>query len=185
MAWKRTSIRVLPKRGQIVLALTAGIAVLIVSAATAAGSPSQDCNDGTGIVAIRGCTTLIQSGKLAPVDQATALLNRAIAYAGDGDIENALKDLDAAITQSPEDPLLYYNRGNIRLDAQAFDDAIADFTSAIDEDPGFALAYLNRGIAHKLSGDVEGGVRDIKRALELAPGLDEARNELIRLQATQ
>ncbi|MFA5950963.1 MAG: tetratricopeptide repeat protein [Hyphomicrobium sp.] len=155
---------------------------LIVLLAPAYADLAQDCNDGTLAVGIRACSALIKSGKLGTEDHATALMNRAIAYANTGRIAEAIKDLDDAIRLWPRNPLLYYNRGNIYLDRGKLKQAIADFAAAIAEDASFALAFLNRGLAYERAGDVAASVNDLQRAVELDPNLVAARDKLERLR---
>jgi len=156
---------------------------LTILVAPAHADLAQDCNDGTPSVGIRACTALIRSGKLGTEDQATALMNRAIAYANTGRIAQAIKDLDDAIRLSPRIPLLFYNRGIIYLDRGKLTQAVSDFGAAIAEDASFALAFLNRGLAYERAGDFAASISDLQRALELDPNLAAAKDELARLKA--
>ena len=145
-------------------------------------SAADDCNEGQGKVAIRGCTELIKSGKLSPDNLATAHLNRAIAFANEGKLDKARMDLDRSIELSPSDPLLFYNRGNIALDQSEFEFAIKDFTTAVTLDPSFAVGFLNRGLAEEALGQVAASIEDYRMALTLDRSLTAAEEALKRLE---
>lgn len=167
---------------RLVLTLAAALALTLAAPNISRASAAEDCNDGQGVVAIRGCTALIKSGKLSPENLATAHLNRAIAFASEGKLDKAKQDLDRSIELSPNDPLLFYNRGNIALDQQAFESAIKDFTAAIALDPAFAVAYLNRGLAEEAAGQIAASVSDYRMALSLDASLSAAEAGLKRLE---
>jgi tetratricopeptide (TPR) repeat protein len=141
-----------------------------------------DCNDATEPrVRIAGCSAVIDSEPPAEV-LAIALMNRGVALAASGKLEQALADLDAALEASPGLWVALYNRGNIMLDLGRSEDAIADFSAVIEGAPDFALAWLNRGLAREHLGDAAGARRDLTQALALDGSLEAARRGLARLK---
>ncbi len=165
-----------------VLGIAAALLFTLASPNMGRASAAEDCNDGHGKVAIRSCTELIKSGKLSPENLATAYLNRAIAYANLGKLDKAHQDLDRSIELSPNDPLLFYNRGNIAIDQGALEKAISDFSAAIALDGSFALAYLNRGLAEEALGRIGDSIGDYRMALSLDGSLSAAEEALKRLE---
>lgn len=80
---------------------------------------------------------------------------------------NAMADLDKAISLSPHNPYVYYDRGNLHAVSKDYVKAVADYTKAIELDPNFAEAYYNRGIANINLKKTEEGIRDLSKAGEL------------------
>ena len=57
--------------------------------------------------------------------------NRGLAYARQGEYEQAIADYTAAIKLNPQLAEAYYNRGNAYRRQGEYDQAIADYTAAI------------------------------------------------------
>lgn len=142
---------------------------------------ARKCNEGQPQDSVVGCTTLIKGKLLDRIDLATAYMNRAIAYAQLAKPQASKRDLSSAIELTPDNALLYYNRGNISFDEQKFADAISDYDAAIATESMFALAYLNRGLAYTQLGDLEKSKRDLRKALALDPNLAVARELIAEL----
>jgi tetratricopeptide (TPR) repeat protein len=157
---------------------------LCLSAASAYASPTDDCNQVRDIKRqMRGCTAYIRQGEGAPENLATAYLNRANIYARRRDYTHAFTDYDAASSQDPLNPLIFYNRGNAYFDIAHYRQAIADYSRAIALDNDFSLAYLNRGLAYERQGENEAAVADYRQVLSLDPKAGIARRRLQRLQS--
>jgi Flp pilus assembly protein TadD len=101
-------------------------------------------------------------------DSAGALVNRGIAKAMTGNIDEAIADFDRAIDISPLDDNAYCCRGSA-LGHIDRDRAFADFTKAIDLNPYSANAYYNRGVVHDGLGDFDAAITDCSKAIELEP----------------
>ena len=164
------------------LASEASAAILLVALAVGAARADAvaDCNDAADPrVRIDGCTAVIET-EPAPEILAVALMNRGIGWAANGDLDQALADLDAALEASPGLPGALYNRGNVMMDRDKPEKAIADFSAVIEDTPDFALAWLNRGLARERLRDKAGARRDFAKALELDESLDAAQRGLAR-----
>ncbi len=81
---------------------------------------------------------------------------------------------NSAISQNPNNPLVFNNRGYVKENSGDFQGAIEDFTKAIMLSPGYAVAYDNRGIAYSAMGDLENAIKDFHKAMELNPNLAQA-----------
>ena len=77
-----------------------------------------------------------------------------------GKFQDALNDLDKAISIDPGYAKAYSNRGVTRGALQQNNAAIADFSQAIRLDPRLADAYRNRGITREMIGDLRGACSD-------------------------
>lgn len=69
------------------------------------------------------------------------------------------------------------------IHASRLQDAINSFNRAIDLYPSDAQGHNNRGLKRLKLGDREGARSDFERALEIEPGMNEAAENLERLQA--
>ncbi|MBQ8047623.1 MAG: tetratricopeptide repeat protein [Prevotella sp.] len=76
-------------------------------------------------------------------------------------------DLTHAIEINPQNPYLYYNRGNHYFQTSDYNRAIDDYTKAIELDSRLAEAYYNRGLSHIQAGHKLEGIADLSKAGEL------------------
>ena len=85
------------------------------------------------------------------------------------EIDCAISDYSNAIESNPHNPTPYFARGTAHLEAFDFDNAIADFTRVIEIEPNDASAYTNRGSAHYEKCEFDHAIADLNKALELNP----------------
>ncbi len=100
--------------------------------------------------------------------------NRHVARKQLGKKEEALADLDAAISIDPFRALFLANRGLLAFDLSRFSDAAADLTSAVDiaketEEPIDVRWPLAAGLAFTQLGQHEAALGPLALAVELAP----------------
>ncbi len=102
--------------------------------------------------------------------------NSAKAYASrgsveqmDGDLDDALADLDMAVRQDGHYAEAWDLRGALRFGKGDAAGAEADFSQAIKLQPENATAYNNRSQARLALGDTKGAMEDADKALELRP----------------
>jgi hypothetical protein len=84
-----------------------------------------------------------------------------------GRYQEAIVELDRAITLAPGFALAYNARGYAWFLLRKYSRAIDDLTAAIRLHPKYSNAYLIRGMARKASGDLPGAGEDLRRAQEL------------------
>jgi tetratricopeptide (TPR) repeat protein len=118
---------------------------------------------------IQGCTALIQTKGLLPVELATAHNARGVAYHQSGDYDLAIADFNEAIRIYPRLAKAYYNRGIVDHAKGDLDKAIADFSDAIRLDPRYVLPFNNRGLVYDAKGDYDRAIADFNEALRLDP----------------
>ena len=83
------------------------------------------------------------------------------------DIQGAISVLDSAISQNPNNPQLYLNRGFIKHVVLDYEGAMQDYNSALKVNPRFAYAYNNRGALKVSMKDTNGAMQDYAKALEI------------------
>ena len=79
----------------------------------------------------------------------------------------------------------YYNRGNAHRAKGENDRAIADYTMAIEINPKHANAFNNRGNAYAALGKRGEAIADCRRALAIDRDIQESKDTLKRLGASQ
>lgn len=129
-------------------------------------------NRGLGFAAKRDPRAVADFDEVLKIEpqQVRALFERGRFYAAVvGDLDRAVRDLDAAIAAAPNytDALDY--RAGIRRRNGDYDGAIKDFTAsiAVDDD---ARIHVARGGAYRAKGDDAHAVEDYEEALTLVPG---------------
>ncbi len=113
---------------------------------------------------------------LAPRDPAL-VNNLAFTLFAAGRTEQAVEAFKRALALDPGSGVTYNNLGFAYGKLGRDDDALAAFRQAGPE----ALAWANLGLARELRGDTAEAMEAYRRALELEPGLPQARDALARL----
>jgi protein O-mannosyl-transferase len=107
--------------------------------------------------------------------------NLGVLYLGEGKLAAALPEFTAAITLDPTEQNSYIGRGTVEMETVNVDAAISDFVKAAQIAPSpLALYWLGQAFERK--GDTQQAVRAYAAALQLAPGMTEARARLDFLQ---
>jgi lipoprotein NlpI len=114
---------------------------------------------------------LIALGPQALVEDSNVddLLRAAQAALVKGQVDEAFKLADKAVSLAPDNARTYLVRGAVNEAARRHDKAITDFDKAISLDPKNGEAYNHRGSEHFKLGHVEQSIRDFDKFLELAP----------------
>lgn len=86
-----------------------------------------------------------------------------------GDFKSSEAYWTELITEFPQNPAVWSNRGNVRISQQKLEDAIADFDRSINIAPQYPDAYLNRGIAYEGQQNWDLALADYNRVLEISP----------------
>jgi tetratricopeptide (TPR) repeat protein len=91
----------------------------------------------------------------------------ALAYAGSGREEDAVKAFQRAIRLAPKSAEPLYNRGNFHVERGRIAAGIADYDAAIIVDPDFRQAYFNRGVVMLRTGKKRESIADFARFRDL------------------
>jgi len=95
--------------------------------------------------------------------------NRGTAYAGRGDHDRAIQDLNEAIRLSPTHAYMYRNRGIDFYEKRDYGRAIQDFDEAIHLKPNDPDIYDMRGKAYVGGGDYDRGIQDFNQSIQISP----------------
>lgn len=101
--------------------------------------------------------------------QGEAIAQKAFQAANQGDFGQAEKYWTELIEDFPDNPAVWSNRGNIRVNEHKLDEAIADFNQSITLAPQYSDPYLNRGIAYEGKQMWQEALADYNQALEINP----------------
>jgi len=116
-----------------------------------------------------------------PLEGAQAHNNLGILYLMSKNYTAALPELSAAIALNPNEQNSYIGRGTIELESWNYAAAAADFARAAEISPSPVACYW-LGQALERKGDYAQAANAYSAALQLAPGLTEARNRLEALR---
>ncbi len=95
--------------------------------------------------------------------------SRAVAYLNIGKLNEAEKDLNAALKQNPSFADAHNNMGSLHYRRGDYKKAIASYTLALKTQPDYVEAILNRGMASRRLFNFEDAFEDFRRAMLLAP----------------
>ena len=134
---------------------------------------TQACRSGRGDDRIAACTRLIGNAGASPTDRASALENRAKAYASDSRYADVVADLDRAIEYEPTIPR-YRERGFGYYFTDKHAQAIADFDRVVAADPDDDFVLTFRAKTYLKMGDADRAIADLGQAIAVAPGKPDA-----------
>lgn len=89
-----------------------------------------------------------------------AYISRGIIYGDQGNVEDALSDLNQALAINPELAHAYTNRGNVYVARGELEQALANYAQAIRIDPQSVAAYTNRGVVYDGMGNTAQALAD-------------------------
>ena len=118
---------------------------------------------------LRGCKSLLGTGKRGAGGAAAAHLSEGLAKAWQGDWSGAIERFDQAIALQPRLAFAYLNRGLARQQLGEMDRAAADLDLAIRNAPQSARGYYQRSLVRRMRGDERGASADMARAETLDP----------------
>jgi tetratricopeptide (TPR) repeat protein/tRNA A-37 threonylcarbamoyl transferase component Bud32 len=94
---------------------------------------------------------------------------RAMAFYRKRLYDQALNDLNAALSIEPRNSEVLCERGTVLLAKRNLEGAIADFDAVLKLDPANAKAYYNRGCARIYQNDLQKAIVDFSSAIKINP----------------
>ena len=141
---------------------------LAVLAGAAAAEDMDDCKEGAGTFALKGCTSWLAREK-EPDARATAFHRRGSVYEIVGEYNRSLLDFNQAIELNPNNAGWYIDRALLHFLKEDFEAGLADCNRAVAMEPS-RLAYQARGFIHYYRHDFANAAADLARVLEMQPG---------------
>ncbi len=102
-------------------------------------------------------------------EQAQAWVNRGVALAAQGRLEQALAAFEEALTQTPDCSLAWYDKGTTLAQLGRHEPAVAALDEAVRLNPDYPHAWDNRGIALSELGRTQEALACHEQAIRLAP----------------
>jgi lipoprotein NlpI len=112
---------------------------------------------------IADATKTIGSGRLTGADLVSAYATRAVTHANLGQIDQAFRDLNAALKLAPNATDALVKRADIQFQLGRFDKAVADLSRAIALGETDPRVFQLRGMAHYFAGRLEAALADFAR----------------------
>ena len=120
--------------------------------------------------------------RLNPED-AIAYINRGAHYEQLMQYDRAIQDYDDAIRLDPKQPIAYNNRCYVLLALDRAQEALLDCNAALLLDPQNPIFIHTIGIAYEALGQEERAALEYRRALDIAPDFEPARENLEKLNS--
>jgi tetratricopeptide (TPR) repeat protein len=133
----------------------------------------------------RICTNALENEMLSARDRAGTYVNRGVLKLRRLNYEAATKDFNAAVNLQPQMGEAYVNRGAASIGEHRYAESLPDLNKAISlgvEEP--AKAYFNRALAYEGLDDAKSAYFDYQKAVELSPGWEAPKNELLRFHVS-
>ena len=87
------------------------------------------------------------------------------------DSDESLRQVKAALAESPENAEAHKNAGNALLMARKYDAAVAEFNEALRIKPDYASVRFNIGYTYFFKGDFDPAIVELRKAIALDPNL--------------
>ena len=120
-----------------------------------------------------------------PESAAEAYANRGSALGSDGRVQEALRDLEAAVRINDRDARYLDLLGVAYGSNRQFDEAFDAFARGLERDPGRAEIYLNRAVIYSMMRDYARAAQDCRTAIDLNPNSGRAHFTMSRIYQSQ
>ncbi|MGC1455230.1 MAG: tetratricopeptide repeat protein [Nitrospirota bacterium] len=98
-----------------------------------------------------------------------AYINRGTIYLDRGQLEDALRDYNIALTINPELIVGYSNRAQVYIRLNKHTNAMNDLTTALTINPRYVLGYVYRSMMYNWYGDHDKALADLTAAVTIKP----------------
>ncbi|EMD35737.1 hypothetical protein CERSUDRAFT_115692 [Gelatoporia subvermispora B] len=97
-------------------------------------------------------------------------------YMEQGDPKKAFESFEEAIKHNPDDPDIYYHRGQVLFIMNEFTDAAENYTKSTSLDDQFVFSHIQLAVAQYKSGDLAKSMATFRRTLKAFPQRSEPQN---------
>jgi tetratricopeptide (TPR) repeat protein len=122
--------------------------------------------------------TIEQLWLLSGSDTVDLLMARADRFVKESDLDLALKILDATIDIAPDNAEAWHRRATVHYMQKDYELALADLRHALDIDPKHYKAINDLGVVLEALGAKKEALQAYRKALEINPFLDDARESV-------
>lgn len=112
-------------------------------------------------------------------------LSLGIKHTNSKDYKNAVKELHEAIQIDPNNPVIFFNLGNVYYDLEDYSNAIREYNDAIRLDPNYADAHNNLGHVYYNLKDDNNAIKEYLETIRLNPVEPNAHNYLANIYFTR
>lgn len=112
---------------------------------------------------------------LAPTST-QSLVKIASVHMEQGDPAKAFECFDEAIKQNPNDPDIYYHRGQVLFIMSDFDKAAENYQKSTELDDGFVFSHIQLAVAQYKAGNIANSMATFRRTLKQFPQRSEPQN---------
>ncbi len=105
-----------------------------------------------------------------PIDKIDAIIE----LYSNGEIKNALDNINLLSIEFPDEPLLFNLRGACNAGLSNYDDALKDYKKAVSIKPDYVDAHFNLGNIFRETGDSNNAIISYKKIIEISPKHDSA-----------
>ena len=98
----------------------------------------------------------------------------AVELEANGQLEEAIAELDEVVRINPRDVVAYSNRGSIYNKLGQHQRAVESYNLALEVNPNFNVLYNNRSIAYYSLGEYELALEDLIRFIKFEPANSDA-----------
>ncbi|KAF2672817.1 import receptor [Microthyrium microscopicum] len=93
-------------------------------------------------------------------------VKRVSMYLENGDRDGALRDFEAAMEHTPDDPDIWYHRGQFHFLNQELNEAAADYQKSIDLDKDFIYSHIQLGVTQYKQGSIASSMATFRRCIK-------------------
>ncbi|CAN5731353.1 hypothetical protein BH11VER1_BH11VER1_27680 [soil metagenome] len=116
-------------------------------------------------------SSMVGAQSQANTTEATTLLDLGRIQLANGNFDEAIKHINAALALNPKYALAYIGRGIAYESKRDWDKAVADYGEAIRLNPTDAGSYAMRSLAFNAKGELDRAMADCHEAIKLGPSL--------------
>ncbi|KAJ3809979.1 ADP/ATP carrier receptor [Lentinula aff. lateritia] len=105
-----------------------------------------------------------------------SLVKIASVYMEQGQTDKAFECFEEAIKHNPEDPDIYYHRGQVLFIMNKFDDAAKNYTKSTELDDNFVFSHIQLAVAQYKAGNLASAMAQFRRTMKSFPQRSEPLN---------